>query len=74
MNGENSDHQYEEGIPDKEMPELSENHFAKAKSNRFAKNMFQLDEDVARYFKTPKEVNEALRLVIRLSQLIPHKL
>ncbi len=74
MNKENSADKYEEGIPDEEMPELSEKDFARAKSNRFAKYMFRLDEDVAPYFKTPKEVNEALRLVIRLSQMVPHKL
>ncbi len=58
-----------DGIPDKEMPELSEEDFAGAKPNRFA-NMFALDEDVAVYFKTQQEVNEALRLVIKLSRMV----
>jgi len=35
--------------------------------------MFRLDEDVAAFFKTPQEVNEALRLVIQLTQVVSHK-
>jgi len=45
-----------EAKPDAEMPELSEADFARAKPNRFAKNVFQLDDDVSAYFKTSKEV------------------
>ena len=74
MNKDNLADNYQEGIPDEEMPELREKNFAIAKPNRFAKYTFRLDEDVAAYFKTPQEVNEALRLVIQLSQMVPHKL
>ncbi len=59
-----------EGIPDEEMPELSEEDFAGAKPNRFARHIFALDEDVAAHFKTQQEVNEALRLVIKLGRMV----
>lgn len=64
---------HQEGVPDEEMPELRKEDFARAKPNRFAKHMFKLDEDVAAYFKEKREINEALRLVIRLSQMFSHK-
>jgi hypothetical protein len=64
---------YQEGIPDEEMPELEEKDFYSAKPNRFAKQMLRLDDDVAAFFKTPQEVNNALRLVIQLSQMVSHK-
>ncbi len=73
MNRDSSVGNYKEGIPDEEMPELRDEDFARAKPNRFVKHMFRLDEDIAAYFKTPQEVNEALRLVIQLSQMISHK-
>jgi hypothetical protein len=73
MNKENLTNNYQEGIPDEEMPELREEDFAKAKPNRFSKYMLRLDDDVAGFFKTPQEVNEALRLVIQLSQVVSHK-
>ena len=73
MNKNNLADNYHEGISDEEMPELREEDFAGAKPNRFAKHMFRLDEDVATYFKTPQEANEALRLVIKLSQMVSHK-
>ncbi len=63
----------QEGIPDEEMPELKEEDFARAQPNRFVKRGFQLDSDVSAYFKTERDVNEALRLVIRLNQIISHK-
>ena len=62
----------QEGIPDEAMPELREEDFARAKPNRFVKRGFQLDDDILAYFKTEREVNEALRLVIRLNQIISH--
>jgi len=74
MNKNNLADNYQEGIPDEEMPELQKEDFAKAKSNRFANYMFRLDEDVAAYFKTSQKVNEALRLVIQLSQMVPHRM
>ena len=37
------------------MPELKKKDFARAKPNRFAKRIFQLDEDVSAYFKTAKK-------------------
>lgn len=73
MNRDNfadNDHQV---IPDEGMPELREEDFAGAAPNRFAKHMFRLDEDVAAFFKTPQEINEALRLVIQLSQMVSTK-
>ena len=73
MNKENLANNYDQGVPDEEMPELSEEDFAKAKPNRFAKYMFRLDDDVASFFKTQQEINAALRLVIQLSQVISHK-
>ncbi|MBF0378953.1 MAG: hypothetical protein HQK72_15960 [Desulfamplus sp.] len=73
MNKENLANNYDQGVPDEEMPELSEEDFGKAKPNRFAKYMFRLDDDVASFFKTQQEINAALRLVIQLSQVISHK-
>lgn len=73
MNKENLIIEEQEGIPDVTMPELGEEDFARAKPNRFANRGFQLDDDVSVYFKTEREVNEALRLVIRLNQIISHK-
>ncbi len=73
MNKNNSAVKDQEGKPDEEMPELSEKDFAGAKSNRFARRMFSLDEDVSAYFKTSEAVNEALRLVIRLTQTVSHQ-
>jgi hypothetical protein len=52
------------------MPELKEEDFSKAKPNRFAGHMLRLDDDVAAFFKTSREVNDALRLVIQLSQTV----
>lgn len=73
MNKKNLSDKHQDGIPDEEMPELKEEDFARAKPNRFAKRVFQLDEDVSAYFKTAKEINEALRLVIRLNEIVSHK-
>ena len=73
MNKENLIDNDQNGMPNEEMPELTEEDFAKAESNRFVKTGFQLDDDVLAYFKTEREVNEALRLVIRLNQIISHK-
>ncbi|MBF0120771.1 MAG: hypothetical protein HQK79_18230 [Desulfobacterales bacterium] len=73
MNKKNLINNYQEGIPDEEMPELKEEDFKNAKPNRFANSMFRLDDDIARFFKTPQEVNTALRLVIQLSQVVSHK-
>ncbi len=63
----------QEGIPDEEMPELGEEDFAGARPNRFSTHIQGLDEDVAAFFKTPQEINEALRLVIRLTQVVSHR-
>jgi hypothetical protein len=60
------------GQPDEEMPELKEQDFARAKPNRFTKGVFQLDKDVSSYFKTSKEVNDALRLIIQLNKIVSH--
>ena len=60
------------GQADEEMPELGEKDFARAKLNRFAKGVFQLDEDVLSYFKTSKEINDALRLIIQLKKIVSH--
>ena len=60
----------QEGIPDESMPELRAEDFERAKPNRFVKRGFQLDDDILAYFKTEREVNEALRLVIQLNQII----
>jgi len=73
MNKEKLLDKHQEGIPDEEMPELKEDDFARAKPNRFAKRVFQLDEDVSAYFKTAKEINDALRLVIQLNEIVSHK-
>jgi hypothetical protein len=73
MNKENLSDNDQNGIPDEQMPELTEEDFARAGSNRFIRTGFQLDDDVLVYFKTEREVNEALRLVIRLNQIISHK-
>lgn len=70
MNKSNFADNYQEGVPDEEMPELKEEDFSGAKPNRFAKQMLRLDDDVAAFFKTPQEVNDALRLVIQLSQMV----
>ncbi len=58
------------GIPDAEMPELTAADFARAQPNRFARHLIALDEDVAKYFHTSDEVNEALRTLITLTQRI----
>jgi len=63
----------QDGVPDEEMPELKEEDFSRAKPNRFAKRVFQLDEDVSLYFKTTKEINDALRLVIQLNKVVSRK-
>ena len=60
------------GQSDEEMPELEKQDFARAKPNRFAKNVFQLDEDVSSYFKTSKEINDALRLIVQLNKIVSH--
>jgi hypothetical protein len=73
MNKENLSDNDQNGIPDEQMPELTEEDFVRAGSNRFIRTGFQLDDDVLAYFKTEREVNEALRLVIRLNQIISHK-
>ncbi|CAN2040339.1 hypothetical protein GMMP15_1690009 [Candidatus Magnetomoraceae bacterium gMMP-15] len=65
--------EYKDGIPDEEMPELQEEDFARAKPNRFARGIFQLDKDLLSYFKTEKDINEALRLVVQLNTLISRK-
>ncbi|MBF0398561.1 MAG: hypothetical protein HQK78_17430 [Desulfobacterales bacterium] len=62
-----------EGFPDEETLELREEDLLKGKPNRFAKHIFRLDNDVSFFFKTPQAVNKALRLVIQLSQMVPHK-
>ncbi len=60
-------------LPDKENPEWTDDDFARAKPNRFARSTITLDEDVAKYFPTDKEVNEALRMVIQLVERVhPH--
>jgi hypothetical protein len=58
--------------PDSEMPELSEEDFARAKPNRFVKGIFQLDEDISKHFKTSKDINDALRLIIQLNKIVSH--
>ena len=63
---------HQEGQPDEEMPELHGQDFARAKPNRFAKGLFQLDKDVSSYFKTSKEINDALRLIIQLNKIVSH--
>ena len=73
MNKENLIDNNQDGVPDDEMPELKKEDFAKAKPNRFANGVFQLDEDVSPYFKTAKQINEALRLLIKLNKVILHK-
>ena len=73
MNRHNLADNGQEGIPDEEMPELGEEDFAGAKPNRFARNMFSLDRDVAAFFRTQQEINEALRLVIQLGRMVSHK-
>jgi len=60
------------GQPDEEMPELKDKDFATAKPNRFAKGVFQLDDDVLLYFKTSQEINDALRLIIQLKKIVTH--
>jgi hypothetical protein len=60
------------GKPDEEMPELKEQDFTRAKPNRFAEGVFQLDKDVSSYFKTSKEINDALRLIIQLNEIVSH--
>ena len=70
MKKENLRDKAEEGIPDEVLPELRDEDFARAKPNRFVKRGFQLDEDILAYFKTEREVNEALRLVIQLNQIV----
>jgi len=73
MNRGNMNNKHQDGIPDEEMPELKKEDFARSKPNRFAKHVFRLDEDVSAYFKSAKEINEALRLVIRLNKVVSHK-
>ncbi len=73
MNRVNTKNNNQDGIPDEEMPELKEDDFARSKPNRFAKHIFRLDEDVSAYFKSSKEINEALRLVIKLNEVVSHK-
>ena len=58
------------GQPDEEMPELQKQDFIKAKPNRFIKGVFQLDKDLSAYFKTSKEINDALRLIIQLNKIV----
>jgi len=70
MKKENLMDKVQEGVPDEAMPELKNEDFARAKPNRFVKRGFQLDEDISAYFKTEREVNEALRLVIQLNQIV----
>lgn len=45
---------HQEGIPDSEMPELTEQDFARAKPNRFAPGVFRLDKDLLVYFNSSK--------------------
>lgn len=73
MNKDNMNNVHKDGVPDDEMPELKEEDFARSKPNRFAKHVFRLDEDVSAYFTSAKEINEALRLVIRLNEIVSHK-
>ncbi len=73
MNKDNMVNKDISGTPDEEMPELRKEDFDKAKQNRFAKRIFQLDEDLSPYFKTAEQINEALRLAIRLNNVILHK-
>ena len=70
MKKENLTDSAQDGVPDERMPELRDEDFARAKPNRFVNRGFQLDDDILAYFKTEREVNEALRLVIRLNQII----
>jgi hypothetical protein len=73
MNKENLSDKDQKGMPDEEMPELKEEDFSRAQPNRFVRRGFQLDDDILVHFKTEREVNEALRLVIRLNQIVSHK-
>lgn len=73
MSKEGLINKHQEGVPDEEMPELKEEDFSRAKPNRFARRVFQLDEDVSLYFKTTKEINDALRLVIQLNKVVSRK-
>jgi len=41
----------QEGVPDAEMPELQEQDFARARPNRFAKGISQLDKDLKKAIK-----------------------
>ena len=72
MNKDISISKHQVGHPDEEMPELEEKDFAKAKPNRFAEGVLLLDKDVSSYFKTSKDVNDALRLIIQLNKIITH--
>ena len=65
-----SNHQV--GQPDEEMPELEEKDFVSARPNRFAKGVFLLDKDLSSYFRTSKEINDALRLIIQLNKIVSH--
>jgi len=61
---------FDYGMADKEMPELQEVDFVMAKPNRFAIGLFHLDKDLQPYFKTEKDINKALRLMVQLNGLI----
>ncbi len=73
MNEEKLVDKYIEAVADDEMPELTEEDFVNAKPNRFVKRIFHLDDDLSPYFETEREINEALRLVIRLNELVSHQ-
>ena len=73
MNKDSLISNHEEGVPDEEMPELQEQDFARAKPNRFLRGIFQLDKDLLKYFNSSKDINDALRLVIKLNKIISHK-
>jgi len=73
MNQDSLKSNHQEGVPDEEMPELKEQDFARARPNRFATGIFQLDKDLLTYFNSSKEINDALRLVIKLNKIVSHK-
>ena len=65
----------ENSNPAEELREHYDFDYSKAKPNRFADKIGEdtmvviLDSDVASAFPTPESVNEALRLVIKLSTI-----
>jgi len=73
MNKDSLISNHQEGVPDEEMPELQEQDFTRARPNRFIRGIFQLDKDLLTYFNSSKDVNDALRLVIKLNKIVLHE-